>query len=191
MNKPDTNDYFWQGEKIRLRPMRKEDTDLWLAEDTDSEGIRTLNPGIELPKSVKDAEAFAERYADFNNSDERIMFSIETLDGELVGGINLTGIDQRHGTFYVGMRLYRPFRGKGYAMEAKTILLRYAFYELRLHKYNTRCLETNEAMIRHAQRLGCQEEGRIRECVFTNGRYYDDLLFGLTKEEFEARDRGN
>ena len=189
MNKPDSNDYFWQGEEIRLRPMRKEDAVLWLAESTDSEGIRFLNPGIELPKSAKDAESFAEKYADFNNSEERIMFSIETLDGELVGGINLNGIDQRNGTFNIGMRLYRPFRGKGYAMEAKTILLRYAFYELRLQKYNTRCLETNEAMIRHAKRLGCQQEGRIRRSVFTNGRYYDDLLFGLTKEEFEARDR--
>ena len=189
MKKPDTSSYFWQGEKIRLRPMHKEDVTLWLEEDTDSEGIRTLNPGIELPKTIKDAEAFAEKYADFNNSEERIMFSIQTLDGELVGGINLNGIDQRNGTFNIGLRLYRPFRGQGYAMEAKTILLHYAFYELRLHKYNTRVLETNEAMIRHAQRLGCQQEGRIREWVFTNGRYHDDLLFGLTKEEFEAYDK--
>jgi RimJ/RimL family protein N-acetyltransferase len=189
MNKPDTNDYFWQGEKIRLRPMRQEDAALWLAESTDSEGIRFLGYGIDLPKSVKDAEAFGEKYAEFNSRDERIMFSIETLDGELVGGINLHGVDEKNGTFGIGTRIYRPFRGLGYALEAKTILLRYAFYELRLQKYNIRCLATNEAMIRHAQRLGCQEEGRIRRNVFTNGRYHDELLFGLTKEEFEAGDR--
>lgn len=40
-------------------------------------------------------------------------------------------------------------------------------------------------MKRHAKWLGCQEEGRIRRNIYTNGRYYDELVFGLTKEEFE------
>ncbi|MCB8985672.1 MAG: GNAT family N-acetyltransferase [Ardenticatenaceae bacterium] len=180
-----TNDYFWQGEKIRLRPMRQEDAAVWQADDTDSEGIRFLSYGIELPKSDKAAEEFGEKYADFGHRDERIMFSIETLDGDLVGGINLNGIDQKNGTFSIGSRIYRAFRGQGYGTEAKIILLRYAFHELRLHKYNIRCLETNEAMIRHAERIGCQAEGRIRQSVYTNGRYYDELLFGLTSEEFD------
>lgn len=187
MDAPQNNHYFWQGEKIRLRPMRREDAAMWQAEDTDSEGVRFLSYGIELPKSDKAAEEFGERYADFNGRAERIMFSIETLAGELVGGINLNGVDQKNGTFSIGSRIYRPFRGLGYGTEAKVILLRYAFHELRLQKYNIRCLETNAAMVRHAERLGCQAEGRIRSNVYTNGRYYDELLFGLTKAEFEAR----
>jgi RimJ/RimL family protein N-acetyltransferase len=180
-------DYFWQGEKIRLRPMRLEDGDLWLEEEEDSLAVRFLNYGMVLPKSPQAAQAFAERYAEFNNSDERIMFSIETLDGQLVGGINLHSMNQRNGTFETGSRLYREFRGQGYAEEAKLILLRYAFHELRYQKYNIKCIEINEAMIRHAKRLGCQEEGRIRRNIYTNGRYYDELIFGLTKEEFDAR----
>ncbi len=31
-------------------------------------------------------------------------------------------------------------------------LLRYAFHELRFQKYNIRCIETNQPMIRHAER---------------------------------------
>lgn len=41
-------------------------------------------------------------------------------------------------------------------------------------------------MIAHALRLGCQPEGRIRRHNYTGGRNYDDLLFGLTREEFDA-----
>lgn len=181
------NDYFWQGEKIRLRPMRLEDGDLWLAEEADSLAVRFLNYGMTLPNSPQDAVAFAERYAHFNNSDERIMFSIETLGGELAGGINIHSMNQRNGTFETGSRLYRAFRGQGYAEEAKLIALRYAFHELRYQKYNIKCIEINEGIIRHAKRLGCQEEGRIRRNIYTNGRYYDELIFGLTKEEFDAR----
>ena len=84
-------------------------------------------------------------------------------------------------------RIYRPFRHKGYAREAKIILLRYAFFELRLHKFEVKCLEINEDIIKHQLELGCKEEGRLRESVYTNGRYYDWILFGMTKDEFEAK----
>jgi RimJ/RimL family protein N-acetyltransferase len=181
----DENSYFWQGNKIRLRPLLPDDTALWQLEEHDSQTVRFLNYGITLPKTAVDAEAFAERYAHFNNIDERIMFSIETLAGELVGGINIHSMDRKNGTFETGTRLYRRFRGLGYAFEAKTIVLRYAFHELRFQKYNIRCIETNEAMIRHARRLGCREEGRIRRHIYTNGRFYDEIILGLTREEFD------
>jgi RimJ/RimL family protein N-acetyltransferase len=179
------NSYFWQGNKIRLRPLLPDDTALWQLEEHDSQTVRFLNYGITLPKTAVDAEAFAERYAHFNNLDERIMFSIETLAGELVGGINIHSMDRKNGTFETGTRLYRRFRGLGYAFEAKTIVLRYAFHELRFQKYNIRCIEINEAIIRHARRLGCQEEGRIRRHIYTNGRFYDEIILGLTREEFD------
>lgn len=180
------NSYFWQGDKIRLRPLQAEDVAQWLAEEQDSQTVRFLNYGITLPQTEADAAAFAERYANFNNLDERIMFSIETLAGELAGGINIHSMDRKNGTFETGTRLYRRFRGQGYAYEAKCIVLRYAFEELRFQKYNIRCIEINESMINHARRLGCQEEGRIRRHIYTNGRCYDELIFGLTAEEFSS-----
>lgn len=180
------NQYYWQGERIRLRPMHKDDVVLWLQEEqSDSEAVRFLNPGMELPKSQKDANDFAERYAEFNNRNERIMFSIETLDNELVGGINIHSMNYISGTFETGSRIYSMFRGLGYGFEAKIIVLRYAFHELRFQKYNIKCIDNNEAMVKHANRLGCQTEGRIRRHIYTNGKYFDELIFGLTREEFD------
>ena len=102
---------YWQGQRIRLRPMHVDDVDLWLEEEqNDSEAIRYLNYGMTLPKSAHDAKTFAERYAEFNNIDERIMFSIETLENELIGGINIHSMDRKNGTFETGGRIYRPFR---------------------------------------------------------------------------------
>ena len=180
------NQYFWQGERIRLRPMHVDDAKLWLAdEQSDSEGVRFLNSGMTLPRSEHDARQFADAFAEFNKQEERIMFSIETLGGELVGGINIHSMNQKNGTFETGSRIYRAYRGRGYFFEAKLIVLRYAFHELRFQKYNIHCMETNAAMIKHAQRLGCQAEGRVRRDIYTNGRFYDELIFGLTREEFD------
>jgi RimJ/RimL family protein N-acetyltransferase len=191
MNLPNFNSTYWQGERIRLRPMRLEDATLWLEEDTDSEALSFLNYGVILPSSTVDATLFAERFANFNNRDERIMFSIETLAGELIGGINIHSMNQKNGTFETGTRIYRRFRGHGYGLEAKKIVLRYAFNELRFQKYNIKCLETNGPMIRHAKLLGCQPEGRIRRQVYTDGRFFDELIFGLLREEFDAALRPN
>lgn len=182
-----TNNDYWQGERIRLRPMQMDDVELWLAEEgSDSEAVRFLNYGMTLPKSPQDAQDFGERYANFNKQDERIMFSIETLAGELVGGMNIHSMNQKNGTFETGSRIYRSFRGQGYGFEAKIILLRYAFHELRFQKYNIRCLATNQPMISHATRLGCQQEGRIRRHIYTQGKHHDELIFGLTREEFDT-----
>lgn len=177
---------YWQGDLVRLRALAVEDAGAWLAEDADSEAIRALNFGMELPRSPAMAEEWARTHADFAGAEGFLIFSIETLAGEYAGNINIHGMDQRNGVFETGTRLFRAFRGRGFALEAKRMVLRYAFHELRFQKYNLRCLETNTAIIRHAQRLGCREEGRIRRAAFTGGRYHDVLLFGLTREEFDA-----
>ncbi len=177
---------YWQGDLVRLRALALADVDAWLAEDTDSDAIRALNFGMTPPKSRAMAEEWARTYADFGKADDFLFFSIETLAGEYAGNINIHGMDHRNGVFETGTRLFRAFRGRGYALEAKRIVLRYVFHELRFQKYHLRCLETNAAIIRHAHRLGCREEGRIRRAAYTNGRYLDVLHFALTREEFDA-----
>ena len=179
---------YWTGPRLRLRPMHVDDVDLWLREERDDhEATHFLNDGTPLPKSRHDAEAFAARYTEFGNRDERIMWSIETHGGELVGGINLHSMDLKNGTFQTGTRVYRSHRRRGYGLEAKVLVLRYAFFELRYQKYEVRCLATNDAMVRHMARLGATLEGRIRRHVYTQGAYLDELAYGLTREEFEAR----
>ena len=178
---------FWEGHLVRLRAMRPDD---WPAhfhdEHADPEGVRCLHTGMPLPTSPVASRGFFERFAEFAHGDERIAFSIEALDGTLVGGINLHSRQDRHGTFETGSRIYTPYRGRGYAFDAKLLLLRYAFHELRLQKYVIRCIASNEPMQRHAARLGCTLEGRLRRQFFTDGEHRDELIYGLLREEFDA-----
>jgi RimJ/RimL family protein N-acetyltransferase len=179
--------YYWQSERIRLRPMHVDDAKIWLEEQqSDSEAMRFLGYGIPLPFSEHDMHKFAEKFAEFNNHEERLMFTAETLDGAVVGGFNIHSMDRKNGTFETGSRTYRAYRGRGYGFEAKIMLLRYAFHEMRFQKYNIRCIASNEPMIHHAKRLGCQQEGRIRRQIYTGGQHHDELIFGLTREEFDA-----
>jgi RimJ/RimL family protein N-acetyltransferase len=178
--------YYWEGVLCRLREMRREDADLWLAEDEDSAAIRTLHYQMQLPATKVQAEEFAEKYSDFKNRNERIMFSIETKEGQLIGGINVHTVNHQSGTFQTGSRIYRRYRGHGYGLDAKLIVLRYCFHELRLNKYYCKCLEANADITRHLESLGCRREGLFRDQIYTDGRFQNELFYGLTRAEFDV-----
>ena len=46
----------------------------------------------------------------------------------------------------------------------------------------------NERSIRFHEALGFRFEGRLRNMVYTNGAYYDELYFGLTCAEWDQID---
>jgi RimJ/RimL family protein N-acetyltransferase len=186
----DYSRYFWQGEKVRLRPLRLDDAEAAFVAGLDSPSRQTLQLGVELPTSLEALRSSLEKRVDCQEVDGVIVFTVETLEGENVGGISLHSRDRKNGVFSFGVVLDRPHRGKGYAQDAVTILLRYGFRERRYQKCNSACVHTNAASIALHKKLGFTEEGRSRRRWFFDGQYHDDVLFGMTAEEFEARQRG-
>jgi RimJ/RimL family protein N-acetyltransferase len=181
---PDYSDYFWQGEKTRLRPWRIEDAELRFMSSLDSPTVALHQDGIELPTSVDLQKAWLEKIAGSKDSD-MIRFAMENLDGVTVGWITLHSRDQKNGTFGFGVAVYRDHRRHGYAVDAALTILKYGFWEQRYQKCNSMCLHSNLASIRLHEKLGFIGEGRIRRTCFYNGTYHDDVLFGMTREEFD------
>jgi RimJ/RimL family protein N-acetyltransferase len=176
--------YFWHDDLVRLRAIRLDDWRHHYDNRFDTAGRLLVDYLVELPPTESEAVAFAEEFADFRNASRRVMFSIENHDGELVGGLNLNSIDERNGTFSIGIQIDRGQRGKGYGTAAMRMLLRYAFEERRLHKFNVGVLEGNLASSRMMETLGCTKEGVRRQVVYSGGRYFDEILFGMTAREF-------
>jgi len=65
--------------------------------------------------------------------------------------------------------------------------LLYYFHELRYQKATVIVYAFNERSQRLHESLGFALEGRLRGTVYTNGQHYDELYFGLTREEFDER----
>jgi RimJ/RimL family protein N-acetyltransferase len=183
--------YFWQGQLTRLRPLSVDDTEEALLDRLDSSGRQMLQLGVELPTSAEAMRERLARLADCRDVDGLILFTIENLDGQNVGGLSYHTRNRKDGNFSFGVRVTLPFRGRGYAADAVRVLLRYAFLERRYHKCNSACVENNVASARLHLALGFREEGRRRETLYYNGRYYDELLFGLTRDEFDAADESH
>ena len=185
----DYSRYFWQGDAVRLRPVRVEDAETAFAASLDSPSRRILQLGIELPTSVELLRSSLEKYVGCQDADGVILFTIETLEGEAVGGISLHTRNRKNGTFGFGVVVDRRHRGNDYADDAVRILLRYCFWERRYQKCNSACVDTNDASIRLHEKLGFLEEGRRRRQWFLDGEFHDDVLFGLTREEFDAHEK--
>jgi RimJ/RimL family protein N-acetyltransferase len=181
--------YFWQGDKVRLRPVSVDEAENVYKNSLDSPSRQFLQLGIELPKSINEIKEIMGKYADCKDVNGIIIFTIETLDGENVGGISYHTRNRKNGTFSIGLIIDAVHRRKGYAEDAARILLRYGFHERRYQKCNSGCVHTNEASIGFHKKLGFVEEGLRRRQFYMNGQYYDDLLFGLTREEFDEGEK--
>jgi RimJ/RimL family protein N-acetyltransferase len=66
------------------------------------------------------------------------------------------------------------------------MVLRYFFEELRYQKVTIHVHSDNTPSARLHERLGFQLEGRLRRTVYTRGQHLDELVFGMTVEEFQS-----
>lgn len=62
--------------------------------------------------------------------------------------------------------------------------MRFMFDERRFQKCEAHVYDYNAASISLHRKLGFVEEGRQRRHLFLAGEYHDQLLFGMTVEEF-------
>lgn len=182
-------DYFWQGDCTVLRPLHPDDWEVAYQGYLDSPARRFLQLGIELPQSPEMVRASLAEFADCKEAHGAIVFVIENLDGVNVGSVSLHSRDKKNGIFSLGGIVHREHRQQGYASDAIRTLLRYGFWERRYVKCNSACAHSNEASIRLHRGLGFVKEGRRRRAFFADGQYFDDILFGMTREEFDELEK--
>jgi RimJ/RimL family protein N-acetyltransferase len=181
--------YYWQNGLVRLRAWTPEDVEPSYPSMFDSEARFLLQEGLELPPVLAKMKEDHQKWFNFSEAGGFLMFAIENLKGKLVGGINLYFVNERQGTFSIGIQIHTGERGKGYGTAAMRLLLKYAFLEKRLNKFNSGWVEGNKESEALHTKLGCIQEGRLREMTYHDGRYYDWIRVGLTKDEFLANEK--
>lgn len=114
-----------------------------------------------------------------------IVFTIETVSGNIVGVIGLDRINLVDGTAWTWQIIgEKENRNQGYGTEAKILLLDYGFNTLRLEKVCAEAIAENKSSLRYNEKSGFREEGRLRNQIFREGRRQDLVLLGISKEEF-------
>ena len=74
--------------------------------------------------------------------------------------------------------------GKGIAVEACALVIKYGFTELNLNKIEAGIFSPNKRSLRAAEKLGFEKEAIIKEEIYIDGKYHDNHRFSLFKREW-------
>lgn len=108
---------------------------------------------------------------------------------EIIGSISLFTYD-RHKKADVGYWIVPSSWGNGYATEAASVVIGFAFDELRLHKLEANHLERNAVSGRVLQKLGFIPEGLLRDGYLKGDKFENLKLYGMLKREYlEQKDK--
>lgn len=103
--------------------------------------------------------------------------------GTLIGCIDLHDIDWSNSNARIGYWLDNEHSGHGIATRAARLLVEYAFEALDLHRVEIFVTAHNESSRRVAERLGFTLEGVLRGAQRLRGRFYDQALYALLRDD--------
>ena len=175
-----------RGKKVTLRATTREDLPP-LARFENDLGFKLAGGGEPpLPVPLERLQREFEREVSDPRND-KVEFAIE-VDGVCIGRGGLYDIDTtaRHAELGIGIG-DKDYWGRGYGREVVGLLLLYAFRLRNLRRVWLEVHALNERGIRAYSSCGFVEEGRMREHIWLGGRYVDNVIMGVLREEWERR----
>ena len=117
----------------------------------------------------------------------------ERATDRLVGLATFSNLDPDNGSalFHITVG-ERDAWGRGMGTEATALMVGHAFEVLGLHRVGLSVFAFNRRAIRAYERVGFRPEGRLREAIWRDGRFWDEIQMGLLADEWlAARRQGN
>ncbi len=175
-----------KGEKVTLRAVEREDLPR-LCEFNNDLAVELAGGGDPpMPQSLARLQAeYDERVS--KGGRDGAQFAIEA-EGKLIGQCALWHFDEMACTCELGIGIGdREYWGRGYGREAVRLLLEWAFRYRNIRKVWLTTMGSNERALRCYRACGFVEEGRLREHVWTDGRYVDLVYMGVLRDKWERR----
>jgi RimJ/RimL family protein N-acetyltransferase len=163
-----------RGESIALRAVEPEDYE-FLSRHWNNPGVRGF---------TRSDPSDADDIADFIESSSRSLHLLPCRNDEPVGFLWLFRLDDFASRGEVAFWIAPDEQGKGYATEAGTLGVEYAFEERDLNRVTARVFEGNDASMRVLEKVGFEREGRLREHYYIGGEFVDAHLFGVLADEW-------
>ena len=120
---------------------------------------------------------------------ESLTMAIHERDGDrLIGSCAFSQVDGENGSAMFHITIgEKDAWGRGYGTEATQLMLDHAFGTLGLHRIALTVFEFNERAIRAYRRCGFLVEGRARESIWRDGRWWDEVAMSVLASEWRER----
>lgn len=177
---------WFEGPKVTLRKITNEDLD----------ELFQLIYGEQNPEWKNwDAPYYPLEYINFDIFQKEMIKIIESEEpsprmiiqsnNQIIGTVSYYWEHKASNWLEVGIVIYSShYWNGGYGTEALRLWIGYLFEELPLVRIGLTTWSGNPRMIKVAENLGMQLEGRLRNCRLYDGKYYDSIRMGILREEW-------
>jgi RimJ/RimL family protein N-acetyltransferase len=164
-----------EGRNIQLRIVEKQDLPLLLEWDNNID----FRGQFENPKQ----ETMAELERLYDNMKDEQWFFIEKKDGTKIGFISHF---LRAGEIEIGYNIVPNHRNKGYANEAIQTLVDYLFLSKDIMRIQAKTDPENIQSWKALEKAGFKREGILRRTFYCRGKWRDDYIYSIIREEWET-----
>ncbi len=178
--KPIDKDCRICGERIYLRPITVEDTDMVL----EWRNSKTVVENFIYRKPITKSE-----HLDWlkNKVDKGLVYQFiicDNVENTPYGCVYLPHFDEENNKAECGIFLgENEKRPRGIGAEAMKLALDYCFEQLDFHKVVTRVLAFNKASLRMNEKAGYTQEAYLKDELYIDGKYEDVVLFGAVNPQ--------
>lgn len=106
-------------------------------------------------------------------------------ENSLIGVIALEYVDKTNMMTEIGYWLDAQVTGKGLITKACSILVEYAFSELKMNRVQIRCASENMRSRAIPEKLGFTQEGVMRQAEKLSDRFVDLVIYGMLADEWK------
>jgi RimJ/RimL family protein N-acetyltransferase len=173
---------FLGGGHVALRPLTPDDAAILVPWMLDGDVTRFMFTG-QRPLTVEQVREEIRR--DTASASNTVFLVVDRVTGRPVGYAGLYDIHAtaRKAEFRILVGA-KEFWNKGYGTEVTELLTFYAFDRLNLNKVWLGVTDENRGAVRAYQKAGFREEGRLRQELYRNSRYYDALRMSILRDEY-------
>lgn len=168
-----------KSERVALRPILKEDINSINKWKNDYEVFKFLGGGF-MPISIDQQSKWMDSMIDNTGNNKR--FAIVNEESNFIGVIGLYNINWINRNCEFGIYIGEKEQwGKGYAKEAMSLIISFAFGVLNLRKIKLDVVKDNESAIKMYSKLGFSTVGVYQQERYIDNEYKDLVIMELIK----------
>ena len=173
-----------KGDRINLRKLRKSDAESVQKHAKDKEISRYTT--LPYPYKLKHAQDFINLTHKKMRKKESYELGIELKETKnIIGMMGLIHVDYKNKNAEVGYWLGKKYWKQGLTTESLKLMLKFGFRELKLERIYAKVMHPNTMSAKLLEKNDFKLEGRLRKNTLKDGKWMDDLIYGLLEEEWK------
>jgi RimJ/RimL family protein N-acetyltransferase len=171
-----------KNKQIYLRKVRIEDAFAYQESSTNEE-IRYMT-GTPSEYTLEEIKTHIKKIIKDTSREDYAICLNETK--EMIGELAILDIDSPNhaAVFRISMN-HTNHTGKGFGTEAMELIINYVFNDLKLNRLQLEVFSHNVRGIRAYEKAGFVKEGILREALFYQGNYSDEIIMSILKSDLE------